>query len=445
MAEDLQIAFDALQAKQKWYSTLWDYYDGRHPLVYSTEKLRDIFKGINARFSENWCAVVVGAVHERISLKRFNVADNEVATKRLNDLWQETGMHLDDDEATLSALVCGEGFIVIWAEEEAGIEAYYNDARMCHIQYDEEHPRVKRFAAKWWVDADDKRRMILYYPDRVEYYISKSKSKSVQSWKNFVEMEEPGANPWGVVPVFHLRQSRRAIVSELLNVIEPQDAINKLLSDMMVAAEYSAFRQRYAVSVADLSGLQNKPGGLWTIPAREVPDGENTVVGEFSETNTDNFLVPIDKLATAIGAITRTPKHYFFTQTGDPSGESLIAMESPLTKKAERYVERYKAEMRLIGWFLLLLDGTVVDVNSIQPVYDDPRTVQPLTQAQVRQANAGAGMPLRTQLRREGWSDEELNEMDEDKRAEEAASQRALGSALVEAQKRFDRGNEEAA
>ena len=32
--------------KQKLYSTLWDYYDGRHPLRYSTKRLQEVFKSV---------------------------------------------------------------------------------------------------------------------------------------------------------------------------------------------------------------------------------------------------------------------------------------------------------------------------------------------------------------------------------------------------------------
>lgn len=54
---DIQKAFEALAAKQVPYSLYWRYYDGEHPLVFSTTKLREVFGKIEARFSENWCAV----------------------------------------------------------------------------------------------------------------------------------------------------------------------------------------------------------------------------------------------------------------------------------------------------------------------------------------------------------------------------------------------------
>jgi adenylate cyclase len=45
-----------------------------------------------------------------------------------------------------------------------------------------------------------------------------------------------------------------------------------------------------------------------------------------------NALTAIDKMASTIAIITRTPKHYFYSQGGDPSSEALIAMEAPLNQ-----------------------------------------------------------------------------------------------------------------
>ncbi len=42
---DLERAFEALRAKQELYNGYWEYYRGEHPLVYSTERLREVFRG----------------------------------------------------------------------------------------------------------------------------------------------------------------------------------------------------------------------------------------------------------------------------------------------------------------------------------------------------------------------------------------------------------------
>ena len=134
MITDLEIAFNALYAKQDPYTTLWSYYDGDQPLMYTARRLKELFRNIEARFTENWCAVVVDTVMDRLNLGRFQVEGNERATDQLNDLWLATEMGLDSDDAHLAALVTGESYVIVWREDNADLQAFYNDPRMCHIQ-----------------------------------------------------------------------------------------------------------------------------------------------------------------------------------------------------------------------------------------------------------------------------------------------------------------------
>lgn len=443
MTTDLERAYDALSGKQAKYSTLWDYYDGNHPLVYSTQRLRDIFKDINARFSLNWAAVIVDSVADRLQLQQFTVADDDEATTVLNELFVSTELALDDADVHKAALVTGEAFVFAWLSGDGAVEAYYNDPRLCHVFYDAENPRRKAFAAKWWVGQNKRRYLNLYYPDRIWYFVSTSAADEVQSAKNFMPVAEmPEAeNPFGEIPVFHFRPERRIIKSELDNVVEPQNAANKLFADMMVAAEFGAFKQRYIISNMDTKGrLKNAPNEIWDLPAA---DGQvqQTSVGEFSATELGNYLEALDRITSYLAIITRTPKHYFFSQGGDPSGEALIAMEAPLNKKCDAYIERLKVPWQRLAAFMLRLSGVDVQASDIQVLYADPETVQPRTRAEIRQIDVNAGIPLVTVLRREGWTQKELDGMEDDRSAERAAQTNSLALALLQQQRQFDQNN----
>lgn len=443
MINDLELALKTLASKQSDYNKFFNYYDGKQPLVYNATKLRELFEGIDARFTENWCGVVIDSALDRIALEGFNVANNPALTKRLNDLFAATELNLDADDAHLAMLVTGEAFVIAWREDGQEIEAFYNDPRQCHIFYDADNPREKRMAAKWWRDDQGHRLITLYYPEQIEYYRSINPIKNGERLKaNAYESltEEPAINPFGVVPVYHLRKERRDIRSELASVIEPQDSINKLVADMMVAAEFGAYRQRYAISQADVRGkLKNAPNEIWNIPASDG-EGQATSVGEFSATDLGNYINAIDQRANTIAVISRTPKHYFFSQGGDPSGESLIVQESPLNKKVKRYVNRLSATWRKVAAFLLQLDGVAVDETAIEPMFSRVETIQPMTEAQIRQTNVNAGVPLITVLKWEGWTQKDIDEMLADADTMSARQQAGIGAALLNAQQSFDRG-----
>jgi hypothetical protein len=76
----------------------------------------------------------------------------------------------------------------------------------------------------------------------------------------------------------------------------------------------------------------------------------------------------------------------------------------------------------------------------MKPVFDKPEIVQPFSEAQAIQMMVSAGIPLETAVRRMKWTEEEVEGMMRDKRAEEAAGQRSLAGALLEAERKFNAG-----
>lgn len=440
MATDVQIAYDAIKAKLTPQSTLWDYYDGQQPLVYSTERLAELFRDVNAHFEQNWCAVVVDSALDRISLSGLSVAKDKAATEKLASIWADAGMEIESDDSHLAALVTGEAFVIAW-KDDAGMQVFYNDPRMCYVHYDLSNPHIKLWAAKMWLDSGAKKwRMTLYYADRLEYYeTDKDKITNYRAFKP--STPDRADNPYKVVPVFHFRLERRVIKSAMQNAIAPQDAVNKLLSDMMVASEFGALKQRYVVSQNDPGNLKNAPNEIWWLPGGDG-QGQPTMAGEFSSTDLGNYIKAISEISSSIAIITRTPKHYFFGQGGGtPSGEALIAMEAPLNKKCERYIKRFSATWRELGAFLLQLDGANVDAQAIEAMYENPSTVQPRTRADIRKVSVDSGMPLATVLRREEqWSDADLAQMETDRADDKKQRQSNLAAALLEQQRQFDQG-----
>jgi hypothetical protein len=288
---------------------------------------------------------------------------------------------------------------------------------------------------------DQRIRLNLYYPDTIEYYISKKKPETTRKAADFEEHQSAEVNPYNEVPIFQFRRERRKLLSELNDVLTLQDAINKLLSDMMVSAEFSAIIQRWVVTNADTTSMQQSPNDHWFIPAASTEGTEPTKVGQFSPADLNIFLNAMDKLAFAIAVITRTPKHYFFQTGGDPSGEALLTQESPHNKKCERYIRRMANTWQRVGAFLLKIDsGVVIPPEQIDPHFEDPATVQPKTRADIRKVDIESGIPLVTVLRREGWNEDELLQLQKDKAADKSAASASLAQSLMEAQRRMQQG-----
>lgn len=441
MMTDLERAYRALKNKARPYTDLWRYYDGLHPMVYSTRRLEEIFEKKYVNFSENWCAVVINSVIDRAVLEAITITGDEDATAKLKEIMSANVLLLSADSVHKASQVCGEAFIVAGTDIEGNVEAFYNDPRAVAVFYDESNPLKMRYAAKWWY-SDDVTYIVLYYPDHFEYY-QKSGKKNNASAKGFQAYlpDSPGEavasdddwpeNEWGVIPVFHFPQDQRKIISSLSDVIGPQNAANKLFSDEMVAAEFGAFPQRWIIGNFDTTTFKNSPDEIWGLPGGDG-QGQATSTGAFSAANLQNYGDAREQIAQNIARIKQLPLHYFSAAGGAPSGEALIAMEAPLNKQVGRFIANMAVTWQKLGQFLLALGGTEVALAEVKPEFHGVMTVQPKTAADVRLINVNAGIPLNTVLKREGWTQDEIDAMEQD-RIDEQAAQATLATAFLAA------------
>ena len=429
---DLQRAFDHFKDVYLRYCAYYDYFDGNQPLRYSTQRLKDAFQQIRPKFRQNWCSVVINSVLDRMELYGWSHAD-ETLNSVLSEVWTETGLSLESNEVHESALICGESFLIGWKEEGEPIEFYFNDPRRAACFYDSDRPKIKTYAAKWW-DAEDGCHMLLYYPDRLERYIAPGKQMSdmraEESGSFVLETDGISPNPFGVIPVFHFRNGLRSHESDLKNVVEIQDAINKLFCDMMVTAEFSAFPARYVISSADIQPLKNAPNQIWDLPAG-LEGQQGTQVGTLEASNLNNYSDQIESLAQSISSITRTPRHYFEHQSTQISGEALITMEAPLVKKVNQKRELYGDVWQEVGAFALLAMGYIVKKSDIQPQWGKAEAEQPLTETQIIMNYRNAGLPLKTALRLSGYTQAEIDIIEAEK-AEEKQQDSDLYSLYLE-------------
>lgn len=442
---DLARAYNALRSKQDHHNQRWDYYEGRHPIRFSSQKLQEFFGAFwrHAQFTENWLAAIVATSLDRLQIESIGVPEDEAASDRLSELVERMNLEIEMEDVFLDALVTGEGYLIVWENGRGEPDAYHNDSRSVHVWQDPENPRRTAMGAKWWLaDGDKILRINLYYPDRIEYWQAKAPAKDTPmpefkpgAW---TRVDEPGAtggvaqNPYGQVPIFCFEISRHA-QGEMDRGIPVQDGINKMISDLTVAADYACAPQRWAVTNASFGGKPPLTGNsLLEIPAGEK-DTEPTQIGVFPAADTGNFLSVIEQKAKTMAAITQTPYHFFFSGAGGvPSGEALIALEAPLNRKIQRYQRRLGATLTDMARFALAVAKAPVQPDVLIVANWLPaETVQPLTRATIRQTNVQAGIPIITQLRDEGWTQEEIDQMLADSRM--AGQGVALGDAETQA------------
>lgn len=404
---DLSLAYEEISEKVRPYSRLYSYFDGHPALVYSTERLSRAFGKSFVYFAQNWGAVIINAVLDRLILKGFNSSDDRINLK-MDAIFNKLNLNLDAQDVHESLQVTGEAFLIVDKVVDS-YDIYFNDPRLCEVYYDPNRPKIKKYAAKRWL-GEDGSYMNLYYTDRTEKYYSQS-GNTAKSY----QLIETIPNELGIIPVFHFRNSRRIIKGELgASEISELDAINKLFSDLMVAAEFEAFKVRVFISQVDPGDTKIGPDMKIWIPANETSGSQDSNVIELGGSSLQNFLEPINSIAQSLAIQTRTPKTYFMATGANLSGEALLVEEAPLVKKVQLKQEAYSPVWAEAMAYILELGGDKVEVSDITPVWAPVITEQPLTNAQIMVQEKQAGLPLASILRRQGISEGDINQIMED-------------------------------
>ncbi|MGB4988157.1 MAG: phage portal protein, partial [Pyrinomonadaceae bacterium] len=442
MNKHIEQAIENLRNAATRYERPERYYNGEHDLRFATEKFESTFGTLFREFALNLCPVVCDAVRDKLRITGFSLDSLDAAeppylrkssafpSLAANDhggsaskrggtapgkfiggdgkpqafrtssgeaagvetlsrsIWHRNRMATRSGEVHKEALKTGDAFVIVWPDAAGRAAIHPNRAANITAVYDEDSPGRIAWAAKTWRAADKRVRLNLFYPDRIEKYISKAESEgSLPAAKEFAPLGSRGVgekrsggrtnsstpallhsspvipNPFGIVPVFHFANNADLGSpgrSELEAAIPVQDGLNKSVLDMLVAMEFSAFRQRWVAGIEvdyDEAGKAVQPYSagvekLW------VASNSDARFGDFEAAALDQFLKVKDSFRVDIASVTGTPLHYFLQQTGDfPSGESLRRSETRFLAKVRDRQESFGQVWADVMAFALQIDG----------------------------------------------------------------------------------------
>ena len=389
LVTSLEKDLDAVQTEYRRYD---DYYSGKHPVLLASEKWRGLFGRLFTRFSDNFCALVVDAVEERLTVQGFRMGAEEdsEADDDAWRIWQTNQLDAWSQVAHTESLVKGCSYMGVspfrdeWPAEDAPLITV-EDAFEVVVRTSTSY-RGRRIAAlKKWKGDDGEWLATLYLPDEIVKLQQARKNAGERStWEPRAIPGEswPLVNPLGIVPIIPLVNRPRLRgngESEIAGVIPVQDAINKLAMDMLVAAEYGAFRQRWATGVEiPMDPETGKPIDTYKTSidrfiSTPVPDAR---FGEFGQTDLAPYKQAIEMFIQHIASTTRTPPHYLLGQAGSfPSGESLKATETGLVAKAHRKMRHFgEAHEEVIRLAFRAMNDPRGEIIDSEVIWADPES-----------------------------------------------------------------------
>lgn len=441
------------------------YYEATNPEFFASIRLRRALERTGVNFRFNLAKTPVDAMADRLEINAVSVVGDDTADAILQSVWDHNMMVLESTNIHRRAGEFGDAYLIVWptavqdtdeddsAEDEDSaepvgaqmVDMFYNSAKTTKLIYDQENPRIKRFAIKKWtmpaqlgIKAKPPTRVNLYYPYRIEKYISTPNSKGNQrkDWIQFRDEGDEGwpvANPYGQIPVFHFRTGTPYGDPEHRAAYGPQDAINKLIITHAATIDYHGFPQRYLLSeagnqsdeLADFddsddinrfedtghdSTLRAGPGEVWWLNGVRQ-------AGQFEPPNPTVFLAPLEVYIRLMAQVTATPLHYFDPQTFirlPPSGESIRAAEVPLLKKVRRRQIAYGAAWEQAFEFALRVatfDGQSSDVPraDINVRWVPAATIDDTAGWVMLKAKQDAGVPPRQTLIEAGYEEDQVD------------------------------------
>lgn len=412
------------------------YYRGDHPLPWLAPQARDEFKRILRMTRSNYMGLVCDATAERMQVEGFRLPagpDAEpVADAETWRIWQANKMDSESDLGILEALIgsCSYTLVAPNPRDDRTPLIWMEHPAQAIVEYVPGTGRGERAAGLkvWDDDWTGELHATLYLPG----FIYKWKAPSPKAGAAVSPMWEPRAvrgemspamNPLGVVPLIELPNNPRLLtggVSELADVTDVQDRINKTLADRLITQDYGAFPQKWATAWPEEDAAGN--------PTPPIDVGRNRMVTtEVAETQFGQWAAaPLDPYSAAkredvkdIASRTRTPAQYLLGEMNNVNGETLKASESGLVAKVRQRMrpigEGFEATARLARRVAGLPD----DGGQMETIWRNPefRTEGEITDAAIKRVQARLAT-LRQGREDVGYSQTQIRRMEaEDEQA----------------------------
>jgi len=394
-------ALDAAALTQKLYARLntrrpeiekaEKYLSGKQPLTFATEEWKKQNASRYDGFADNWCAPVVNAMSERISIAGITDFGTKSRAKSYWDDLRRNQFELGFSQATVTTLAARRSYVIVWGDADGQPVVSFEHPSMVEIQYDWENPDRRTAAIKSWMDETHEY-ATLYTPSEV-FKWERERTTTKPAQKSQVELMAPASaasdggwvprksagddwvipNPMGVVPVVEWSNRRPLLgdpISEIQGVIPMQDFINLLWAYLMLSADYASMDARVILGadppktpILDEDGkvVGERPVDMKDLREKRLINitGEDAKIDSWKAAALDVFTSAIENAVGHIAAQTRTPPHYLIANKGmsQLSGDAVKALEAGLVSKVRDFARYADASLREVLRLMAIVKG----------------------------------------------------------------------------------------
>lgn len=422
----LKVALEDLKKKGVLIDRAWRYYEGDHPKIWLTDPLREMFDDeLVTNMAENWCDTAVDAPVKRLFVEGFTAPleggeegeENKTEADMALNVWDDNKMGRGQKEVWTAARAVGESFVGVWKDDdmEYGLSMSVMDARNVWWPDDAHTAKPKR-VVQVWADGDEGIwRATCYYKyvtvrlvgpklrDGGDQYMPQARYFKVDP------IDSGGPHGFEYPPIFRFARDkkRRGLIDQIRPI---QDKINKLAANLLVNAEFNAWRKMILLTKQTIEDgtLKFRPNRIPVLDPGGGEDGEaSTSVWEGAATELSNYSNEQDKLIDKLFTKACLPGHLKVkAEKVAPSGAAYEADEGPFTEDILDQQEAYEDTLKEM--FSVVLD---IDV---EPQWRNPHIKSDKDEMDTVKVAKDAGVPLELALKKYGgWTKDELKELEE--------------------------------
>jgi hypothetical protein len=427
---DLDWAIEDVRARARALSLYKDYDEGRHRLLFATEKYRNTFGDLFREFADNMCDDVVDGITDRLQIVGWGAGSDKELNGALDDAWERIKGEARTGAIHRHGFRDGDGFAIVQEAADGLGRVYKQDPRVMAIRYSTEDPDEKELVGKVW-KARGRYRVTLYYPDRIEKYASRGvgaggdlpKAAAFQllaPGDPALKDDEDATTEVEGIPVYHFPNGELSAYGRSLleNVIPLQDALNKTVADMLVNNEFTAYPQRHASGIQverdEVTGLEKDPfvkSGPGTIIRTGNKDAK---FGQFDASSPEGFLAVIDSFRLEIARKGYLPPHTIQMRSGSstpPSGIALLVAEGRTIKVAKDRQRDWGGEHQAMMANVVSIDlNTTVDPADLDLNWAPPETRDMKALLEELVLKVDLGLPERQALIEAGYDADDVDE-----------------------------------
>lgn len=447
------------QARQDKIRQYREYYDGAHDTQLTERQRQYLELKVGQEFNGNYCPIPVDSLAEKLTITGAKTTD-DTQTEILNDWLTKNKLDGLQGIVHTCALRDGDSYIMVDWDEETQIPRFTEEMACCDgdgvkVHYQDGHRRKIDFATKRWCPKQGEaagyiRRLNIYYPDRIEKYVS-NQTASEGEWQPYVDEGETAwpipwlrkdGSPIGVT-VGHFKNKEQGYQygdSELSDIIPLQNAYNKSLIDLLAAGDTTAFRV-FTMVGDNPSGIKVAPGS-WIYSMRPPGGDSGASIGHIPGEDLTPLIALKDSMATEIAKVSRTPLSYFQISgqvaAADTQEELKEAMYSKVQKRQTYFGNSWENALRhaRVLWNEFGPGPELDETVAIEMVWKSPKPGLSKEDLEIFQIKLALGVPAKQIWAELGYTEEQIAEFEEMAQAEQM-QQGNVGEMLLRA---FERG-----